>query len=103
PEPRELARRVGDFGLAIHGTLTQFRKAALKNQSAAQPVEEEILILQEMMKRQYVQERLADAACDLYASSCTLSRLDYLLTNGNHSPAEVNREAAAGRYFMRLA
>ena len=27
--------------------------------------------------RQYVQERLADAACELYASSCTLARLEH--------------------------
>jgi len=33
-----------------------------------------MVILQEFYKRQYVQERLADAACELYAASCTLSR-----------------------------
>jgi hypothetical protein len=53
--------------------------------------------------RQYAQERLADAACELYASSCTLSRLDHLLTTGNGNPTELQRDVAAGRYFLRLS
>jgi alkylation response protein AidB-like acyl-CoA dehydrogenase len=82
-EARELGKRVRDFGLAVQGVLRQYREAVLE--------------------RQYVQERIADAACDLYASSCTLSRLDHLLTQGNHSPAEVKRDVTAGRYFLMLA
>jgi alkylation response protein AidB-like acyl-CoA dehydrogenase len=82
-EARELGKRVRDFGLAVQAVLRHYREAVLE--------------------RQYVQERIADAACDLYASSCTLSRLDHLLTHGNHEPAEVNRDVAAGRYFLRLA
>ena len=50
-----------------------------------------------------MQERIALAACDLYASSCTLSRLDLLLGHGNHHPAEVERDVQAGRYFLKLA
>ncbi|MBV9123832.1 MAG: acyl-CoA dehydrogenase family protein, partial [Planctomycetes bacterium] len=79
----DLGKRVRDFGLAVQNLLRRYREAVLE--------------------RQYVQERLADAACDLYASSCTLSRLEHLLTHGNHSPAEVNRDLSAGRYFLRLA
>jgi alkylation response protein AidB-like acyl-CoA dehydrogenase len=82
-EARELARRVRDFGLGVVSVLRQYREAVLQ--------------------RQYVQERLAEAACDLYASSCTLSRLDHLLVHGNHAPAEVKREVMAGRYFLRVA
>jgi alkylation response protein AidB-like acyl-CoA dehydrogenase len=82
-EARELSKRVRDFGLAVQSVLRQYREAVLE--------------------RQYVQERIADAACDLYASSCTLSRLDHLLTHGNHEPAEVNRDVRAGRYFLCLA
>jgi alkylation response protein AidB-like acyl-CoA dehydrogenase len=82
-EARELGRRVRDFGLAVQGMLRHYREAVLE--------------------RQYVQERIAEAACDLYASSCTLSRLDHLLTHGNHSPGDVQREVLAGRYFLRLA
>jgi alkylation response protein AidB-like acyl-CoA dehydrogenase len=80
---RELAKRVRDFGLGAQAVLRRYRESVLE--------------------RQYVQERIADAACDLYASSCTLSRLDRLLTDGNHSPAEVSREATVGRYFLTLA
>ena len=56
-----------------------------------------------ILERQYVQERIADAACDLYASSCTLSRLDSLLIGGNHRPAEDSADVIAGRYFLKLA
>jgi acyl-CoA dehydrogenase family member 9 len=80
---QELGRRVRDFGLAVQSMLIKHR--------------EEILF------RQYVQERLADAACELYASSCALSRLDHLLTLGNGNAAEVGREVKAGRYFLKLS
>jgi alkylation response protein AidB-like acyl-CoA dehydrogenase len=103
PEAGELARRVRDFGLAVQSTLVQARKAALKNVSPSSGSNEELLIGQELIKRQYVQERLADAGCDLYASSCTLSRLDHLLTHGNGNPDELRRDVTAGRYFMHLA
>jgi hypothetical protein len=56
-----------------------------------------------ILDRQYIQERIADAACDLYASSCTLSRLDHILTGSNGNPAEARRDAQAGRYFLTLA
>jgi alkylation response protein AidB-like acyl-CoA dehydrogenase len=83
PEARQLARRVRDLGLAVVSVLVRYRESVLE--------------------RQYVQERIAEAAIDLYASSCTLSRLDSLLADGNHSPAEVKRDVTAGRYFLRLA
>src|SRR5262249_14262241 len=51
----------------------------------------------------YVQERIADAACELYASSCTLSRLDHLLTNANGNPDELNREVTAGGDFLQIS
>jgi alkylation response protein AidB-like acyl-CoA dehydrogenase len=82
-EARELSRRVRDFGLAVQNVLRHYREAVLE--------------------RQYIQERIADAACDLYASSCTLSRLDSLQLHGNGNPKELERETAVGRYFLRLA
>jgi acyl-CoA dehydrogenase family protein 9 len=83
PEARALARRVRDFGLAVQTVLRQYREGVLE--------------------RQYVQERLAWVACDLYASACTLSRLEYLASHGDgHSPA-LNRDLQAGRYFLKLA
>ncbi len=80
---RRLARRVRDFGQAVQRLLRQYQMAILQ--------------------KQYLQERVADAACELYASACTLSRLDHLLTHGNGNPDEMNREVAAGRYFLTLA
>jgi alkylation response protein AidB-like acyl-CoA dehydrogenase len=80
---RKLGKRVRDFGLAVQTLLRQHRQAILE--------------------RQYLQERIADAACDLYASACTLSRLDHLLGRGNSNPADLNQEVTAGRYFLTLA
>jgi len=102
-DAHELAKRVRDFGLAVQQTLAHVRKSALKDGKPSGPADEELLIVEELMKRQYLQERLADAACDLYASSCTLARLDVLLTQANHNPGDVQRDVAAGRYFMKLA
>jgi alkylation response protein AidB-like acyl-CoA dehydrogenase len=102
-DAHELGKRVRDFGLAVQQTLMHFRKTALKNKPASGPAEEELLIAREMMQRQYMDERLADAACDLYASACALSRLDHLVASGKYPPAEVAADVAAGRYFLRLA
>lgn len=81
-EARELGKRVRDFGLGVQSALMQYREAILE--------------------RQYIQERIADAACDLYASSCALSRLDQLYAGGDHS-AETTRLITAGKYFLKLA
>jgi alkylation response protein AidB-like acyl-CoA dehydrogenase len=82
-EAGQLARRVKEFVLAVQTTLRRHREAILQ--------------------MQYVQERIADAACELYASSCTLSRLDHLLTHTNGNPGEAKRDEAAGRYFLKLS
>ncbi len=82
-EARKLGQRVRDFGLAVVDMLRKYREAILE--------------------RQYVQERIADAACDLYASSCTLSRLDSLIAGGNHQPLEDHADLIAGRYSLSLA
>ncbi len=82
-QARALGRRVRDFSLAVQRMLMRHREAILF--------------------RQYVQERLADAACELYASSCTLSRLDHLLTVGNGQAEETAHDVTAGRYYLRLA
>ena len=83
PQARELAGLVRDFSLAVQRMLMKHREAILF--------------------RQYVQERIADAACELYASSCTLSRLDSLLTMGNGNQAEVARDVKIGRYFLTIS
>lgn len=83
-QAHELGRRVREFSQAVIAMLRRHK--------------EQILF------RQYVQERLADAACELYASSCTLARLDHMLSHHNNGHAgETAREAEAGRYFLRLS
>ncbi|MBY0514354.1 MAG: acyl-CoA dehydrogenase family protein [Gemmataceae bacterium] len=56
---------------------------------------------------QLVHERIADIAIDLYVSTCVLARLDHLLGkaagNGHAGKADPFADAAAGRYFLRLA
>src|SRR5260370_1122825 len=79
-DARRLGQRVRDFGLGVVDMLRKYREAILE--------------------RQYVQERIADVACDLYASSCTLSRLDSLLVGANHRPLEENFDVIAGGYLL---
>ena len=97
-EARELGNRVREFGLAVIDTLKHFRKKAQESNGSA---DEETKIMQVVLRSQYLQERLADAACDLYASSCTLARLDHLMPQA--SEPETARELEAGRYFLALA
>jgi alkylation response protein AidB-like acyl-CoA dehydrogenase len=96
-----LGARVRDFGKAVVDVLKHLRSLAQKNTTG----DEETRIIGEVMKRQYIHERLAEVACDLYASSCTLSRLDHLLALGNGSapPKEVEADITAGRYFLKVA
>ncbi len=83
PAAKRLGRRVWDFSQAVQRLLIQHREAILQ--------------------KQYLHERVADAACELYASACTLSRLDHLLSYGNGNPQDVERDVLAGRYFLRIS
>ncbi len=84
PFARDLARRLREFGLAVQSSLLKYREA--------------------IVDRQYVLERLSDAVCELYASGCTLSRLEHLLDQGNNGrDADRARDVLAGKYFLRLA
>lgn len=83
-EASDLGRRVQEFGRAVEAVLRRYRE--------------------ETLERQYVQKRLADAAIDLYASACVLSRLDALLTEASSQPpAQHDHMLSIGRYFLRLA
>ena len=95
----ELGARVRDFGKAIFEVLKHLRSLAAKNGRGG---DEETRIIGEVMKRQYLHERIAEAACDLYAASCTISRLDHLLTLTNGSK-EIQADMVAGRYFLKIA
>jgi acyl-CoA dehydrogenase family member 9 len=85
---RNAAGRLGglvrDFSLAVQAALMRYRESILF--------------------RQYAQERIADAGCELYASACTLARLDSLLSgqvNGN--AAEIERDVKVGLYYLKLS
>ena len=82
-EASELGKSIAKFGRAVQSMLIRHRESILE--------------------RQYIHERIADAGCELYAASCTLSRLDSLLEHGNGSPNEMNRDLLAGRYYLRYA
>jgi alkylation response protein AidB-like acyl-CoA dehydrogenase len=56
-----------------------------------------------ILDRQCKLTRIADAAMDLYACGCVLSRLDARLARSNHEPQNAARELNAGRHFMRVA
>jgi acyl-CoA dehydrogenase family member 9 len=84
-EAGRLGRLVGDFGLAVQWVLRHCAKI-------------EVFLIS-----QYLHERLADAACDIYAASCTLSRLDSMLFNANGKPMTDHPDVIAGRHFLALA
>jgi acyl-CoA dehydrogenase family protein 9 len=71
-----LARRVSRFGWAVERLLVTYRESVLD--------------------RQYVQERIADAAIALVTSACTLARWDHSIARGTATPLE---EAAAELYL----
>lgn len=98
-----LGQRVRAFGKAVQDLLAHLRKLALKNGNGTG--NEETLIIGEVVKRQLLLERIADAGCELYASSCTLSRLDHLLAlaNGSASSKELEAQITAGRYYLQFA
>jgi alkylation response protein AidB-like acyl-CoA dehydrogenase len=98
-DAKHLAGCVRDFGLAVQSTLADFRRSALKKHTGNGPVNEELLLIQEVLQRQYTHERISDVACELYASSCTLARLDSLLATGKYSAADID----AGRYFLKMS
>jgi acyl-CoA dehydrogenase family protein 9 len=55
------------------------------------------------IQSQYIHERLADIAIDLYAGACTLARLDHLLATGNGDARQAKADVTGGKYFLRLA
>jgi hypothetical protein len=90
PELREFAKalshRVKDFGQTVQSTLIKHRKDP-----------------DAFLFRQYIQERIADAGCELYASSCALSRLDSILAGANGDRNALAADVAAGKHFLKLS
>lgn len=94
----ELGSMVGDFGIAIQNTLAHLRKQAIATKNGKP---EEIAIMEKVLRSQLMQERISDAACDLYASACTISRLDSILAGSSAGTAA--REIQAGMHFLSVA
>jgi hypothetical protein len=57
----------------------------------------------EIIERQYQLGRVADAAMDLYASSCVLNRLDAMLRDHHLDESRQRYALATGRYFLTTA
>jgi acyl-CoA dehydrogenase family member 9 len=79
-EAGELGRRIREFGNAVYNVLFQHREG--------------------VFEKQLVQERIAEAAMDLYASACVISRLDSLPVG---TTPERELDLTVGRYFLRTA
>lgn len=79
PAAASLARRVSRFSWTVERTLIKHREAVLE--------------------RQYVQERIADAAIALVTASCTLARLDHELATNTATPSG----RASGQLYLRMA
>jgi alkylation response protein AidB-like acyl-CoA dehydrogenase len=80
PAANELSRRIQDFGLAVEKSLRKHQKLILE--------------------RQYVQERLADTAIELYTSSCVLSKLEAMLNNPVRG---MEKDVYIGRFYLKAA
>jgi alkylation response protein AidB-like acyl-CoA dehydrogenase len=56
-----------------------------------------------IVDRQYQLARVADAATELYVSSCVLNRLDHMLRNAHDHNGAMRLDLETGRYFLRTA
>ena len=79
PMADSLGRRVARFGRSVERVLVTHREAILD--------------------REYVQERIADAAIALVTGACTLSRWDLSITQSRSTPAE----RTAAELYLRMA
>ncbi len=78
PAAASLARRVARFGRTVERVLISHREAVLD--------------------RQYIQERIADAAISLVTSACTLSRWDQSLVQNSAATGST-----AAELYLRIA
>ena len=83
PPAAALSKRLHEFGRTIQSLLIKYREA--------------------FIERQYHHERVSEAACEIYASSCVLSRLDLLLSRGNGHAQETERDIASGLYYLKVS
>ncbi len=80
--------------------------AALGSQIAALSKNVERLLIahqKEVVDRQYQLARIADAATDIYASSCVLNRLDHTIREHHGDETELRMQLETGRYWLALS
>ncbi len=80
PFAKELSQRVKDFGMAVELALRKHQK--------------------KILDKEYVQERLSNAAIEIFNSAAVMSRLDWSLSNP--SP-ETNRDVNVGQFYLQAA
>jgi acyl-CoA dehydrogenase family protein 9 len=54
-----------------------------------------------ILERQYVQERIAEAAMEVFASACVISRLDAELQQAESQRSEFSAQRAAAMFFLK--
>jgi acyl-CoA dehydrogenase family protein 9 len=82
-EAAQLGRLVAALGSNVQKLLVQHQK--------------------EIVDRQYQLARIADAATDLYASSCVLNRLDHTIREHHGDEADLRMQLETGRYWLTLS
>jgi hypothetical protein len=82
-EGESLGRLVGQFGSHVERLLRTYQESVLD--------------------RQYQQGRIADAAIELYVSSCVLSRLDSILADEATLETDRQQALSIGRYYLLTA
>jgi acyl-CoA dehydrogenase family member 9 len=83
PQADRLAKTVAHFGSRIERLLAKYRE--------------------EIVDHQYQAGRVADAATELYVSTCVLRRLDALLTLHEAGSAERTEYLVTGNYYLQTA
>jgi hypothetical protein len=83
PDAAELGRLVNAFGTSVDRLLVQHQL--------------------EIVDRQYLLGRVADAATELYVSACVLNRLDFLLREAHDHNGAARLDLETGRYYLRTA
>ena len=94
PEVPVRSPRLQVHKAALEGLLGDFRSAV---ERALRRYREEII------EEQYAQERIADAAIELYVMSCVLAKLDWMLADGAVDSRRIERELTIGQYYCREA
>ncbi|HZN34176.1 MAG TPA: acyl-CoA dehydrogenase family protein [Pirellulaceae bacterium] len=83
PEAAELGRLVNLLGSSVQRLLVTYQLG--------------------IVDRQYQLGRVADAATEVYTSSCVLNRLDFLLRNSHDHDGGLRLDLQTGRHYLRTA